>query len=212
MVSTSARPQRVRDLRCFTMPYAAALSRPLVRPSHIMMEGLENISTPANRRRFWPPERPFLNTFPTGVSRHVFIPRLVDTRATNSSRSLGSCTPANCAEKSSVSRVVSTPISEMSAGVYDIWLRKFLPRDCPFTRIEPLRRPLLTRSPSASSSVVLPQPEGPMTIRISPGSTAPDTSVRMFLYTTDPAALDAFLSFTAYDTPFQVKSVGFRRS
>jgi hypothetical protein len=55
------------------------------------MEGLTSSSWAIDRRRFWPPEMPLMNTVPTGVSAAIVSPSSASTRSTSSWRCFVDC-------------------------------------------------------------------------------------------------------------------------
>ena len=150
---------------------AEAESSPEVGSSRSSVFGSATSSTAMERRRFWPPLKPFNRIVPTMTSAQLVSP---SSSSSASARCRAAAPPTRAAAVCSVSFVVSTPTKASSCWTY---AQRSQPAMSPFNTL-PLRAPSM-RPARASSRVVLPLPDGPRTPQTCPPRTAPETSSRM---------------------------------
>ena len=166
-----------------TSPLSAE-SRPLVGSSRNKMSGLVTSRLATLSRFFWPPLRPFLIGVPTIVCACDCRPKLAMRSSTrrNASRRVTLLGSASRAAKIIVSRTVILPMSASSCSTYADTLRiTDAVAFSPLAKIVPVvTAPAAAgRCANAFSSVVLPEPLGPISASISPAWTMPADAVRM---------------------------------
>ena len=191
MTATAARP--ATSLTFSRTPSAEAESRPLVGSSRSSVFGSATSSTAMDRRRFWPPLRPLSRIVPTMTSAQIVSP-------SSSRRASARCRRGAADEGCrGVERLLRREHADERVLLLDV-------RAALAARDVSLERPALARLPSmrpakASSSVVLPLPDGPRTPQTCPPRTAPEQSSRIVFC---PLALSGTLNVRPFQRTSQL--------